>query len=48
MHVTCPKCAVSYLLPERLLGPGGARVRCPRCGEMFTVSREDIERLVGE
>jgi predicted Zn finger-like uncharacterized protein len=41
MHVTCPQCAVSYLLPERLLGPGGARVRCPRCGEVFTVAAED-------
>ena len=37
MQVNCPKCATHYLLPDSLLGPGGARVKCPRCREPFVV-----------
>jgi predicted Zn finger-like uncharacterized protein len=37
MQVSCPHCATRYVLPESLLGPLGARVRCPRCREAFTV-----------
>ena len=37
MQVTCPHCSTRYILPESLLGPLGARVRCPRCREAFTV-----------
>jgi predicted Zn finger-like uncharacterized protein len=40
MNVRCPHCATDYLLPDRLLGPRGARVRCPRCGRPFEVSRD--------
>lgn len=38
MHVTCPHCTTRYVLPESLLGPLGARVRCPRCREPFAVT----------
>ena len=38
MIVTCPSCTDAYRLPESLLGPGGARVRCPRCGHTFVVA----------
>jgi predicted Zn finger-like uncharacterized protein len=38
MPVTCPHCSTRYVLPQALLGPGGARVRCPRCREPFAVS----------
>ena len=38
MPVTCPHCSTRYVLPRALLGPGGARVRCPRCREPFSVS----------
>jgi predicted Zn finger-like uncharacterized protein len=38
MIVACPRCSTGYLLPEELMGSGGARVRCPRCGEPFTVA----------
>ncbi len=38
MNVTCPHCLSRYLLPESLMGPGGARVRCPRCQEAFLVT----------
>ncbi len=38
--VRCPHCATDYLLPEALLGPGGARVRCPSCQKRFAVTRD--------
>ncbi|HVP14597.1 MAG TPA: zinc-ribbon domain-containing protein [Terriglobales bacterium] len=38
MIVACPSCSTGYLLPEELMGSGGARVRCPRCGQPFTVA----------
>jgi len=38
MTVACPQCAARWGLPHRLLGPAGARVRCPRCGTRFTVA----------
>ncbi|HTM56903.1 MAG TPA: zinc-ribbon domain-containing protein [Candidatus Udaeobacter sp.] len=38
IRVTCPQCGIPYLLPARLLGPGGARVRCPGCGTQFDVA----------
>lgn len=41
MIVTCARCAARYVLAERLLGPAGARVRCPRCSERFVVTRPD-------
>jgi len=37
MQVSCPHCSTRYILPESLLGPLGARVRCPRCRDAFTV-----------
>jgi len=40
MPVTCPHCSTRYVLPKALLGPGGARVRCPRCREPFVVTAE--------
>ena len=42
MPVTCPHCSTRYVLPEALLGPGGARVRCPRCREPFAVGSDGI------
>ena len=43
MTVQCPQCSTRYQLPERLMGPGGARVRCPRCGVTFVVAREPVD-----
>ncbi len=43
MPVTCPHCQSRYLLPAALLGPGGARVRCPRCREAFAVGPDGLE-----
>jgi len=40
MNVGCPHCETRYELPESLLGPGGARVRCPRCTQTFLVGRD--------
>jgi len=38
--VACPHCSTRYELSESLLGPGGARVRCPRCRGAFLVGRD--------
>lgn len=43
MPVTCPHCSTRYVLPESLIGPGGARVRCPRCREPFSVGPDGSE-----
>ena len=40
MTIHCPHCSTGYLLPDALLGPRGARVRCPRCTQSFVVVRE--------
>jgi predicted Zn finger-like uncharacterized protein len=37
MIISCPNCSIGYLLPEHLVGPGGARVRCPSCQHLFAV-----------
>jgi predicted Zn finger-like uncharacterized protein len=37
MQVVCPYCSTPYVLPDHLMGPGGARVRCPNCREQFVV-----------
>ena len=37
MTAQCPQCQTKYLLPDHLLGPRGARVRCPGCGHRFDV-----------
>lgn len=38
MIVQCPNCDTKYQLDEARLGQDGARVRCSRCGHVFTVS----------
>jgi predicted Zn finger-like uncharacterized protein len=40
MNVFCSHCSTGYLLPDDLLGPRGARVRCPTCGKTFVVVLE--------
>jgi predicted Zn finger-like uncharacterized protein len=42
MTVHCPQCLTGYVIPENLLGPGGARVRCPECSEEFVVVRDGV------
>ena len=44
MIITCPNCSTGYLLPEHLVGPGGARVRCPRCQHLFAVGIDGLPR----
>ena len=39
MTVHCPHCSTGYLLPDHLVGPGGASVRCPNCAQAFVVLR---------
>jgi predicted Zn finger-like uncharacterized protein len=38
MNIGCPHCLTRYQLPESLMGPGGARVTCPRCRQAFLVN----------
>jgi predicted Zn finger-like uncharacterized protein len=42
--ISCPNCSTGYLLPEHLVGPGGARVRCPRCQRLFAVGADGRPR----
>jgi predicted Zn finger-like uncharacterized protein len=42
--IACPDCSTGYLLPEHLVGPGGARVRCPRCQHLFAVDVDGLPR----
>jgi len=42
MNVGCPHCQTRYELPETLLGPGGARVRCPKCSQSFLVGPDGV------
>ena len=44
MIVSCPSCGTGYLLPEHLLGPGGASVRCPRCQALFAVDAAGLPK----
>jgi predicted Zn finger-like uncharacterized protein len=48
MIITCPACSSRYVLAESLLGPGGARVRCPRCGDSFVVAAVEPRRWSDE
>jgi predicted Zn finger-like uncharacterized protein len=43
MTVYCPHCSTGYLLPDHLIGPRGARVRCPNCQGAFVVVPVDGE-----
>jgi predicted Zn finger-like uncharacterized protein len=48
MTVQCPQCATKYLLPDQLLGPRGARVRCPGCGNRFDVTPDAAVTAVAD
>lgn len=45
MIISCPECGTGYLLPEHLLGPGGASVRCPRCQQLFAVDARGLPQV---
>jgi predicted Zn finger-like uncharacterized protein len=36
VQISCPRCATSYELDERVLPAGGAPVQCTRCSHVFT------------
>jgi predicted Zn finger-like uncharacterized protein len=48
MTVHCPHCSTGYLLPDQLVGPRGARVRCPDCQGAFVVLPDTGEDRAGE
>lgn len=35
MHITCQDCETIFNLDDRLLKPGGSKVRCSQCGNIF-------------
>lgn len=43
MVVTCPECGTQYSFPEERLKPGGVKVRCSRCGQVFRLFPEGGE-----
>ncbi len=40
MVIQCPKCNKKYTVNENQIPIGGAAVRCPNCGNIFTIYRE--------
>ncbi len=41
--VECPKCKQKYQVEEYMIPVGGAPVKCPKCGNVFTIFIEPIE-----
>ncbi|MFP4429242.1 MAG: DUF3426 domain-containing protein [Desulfovermiculus sp.] len=41
MIIACPECKTKYRLSEEKVKSEGSRVRCSRCGHMFTVTPQD-------
>ena len=37
MRISCPSCQVTYTLANDRIKPGGSKVRCSKCGQVFTV-----------
>ena len=42
MIIECPKCKKKYLIKEEEIPTGGGPVRCPNCGNIFTIYREPL------
>lgn len=40
MVIQCPKCNKKYTVDENQIPVGGVAVRCPNCGNIFTIYRE--------
>ena len=38
MKVTCPKCSAMYKVADEKIPAGGAKIHCPKCGNLFVVS----------
>lgn len=43
MIIQCPKCEKKYKVDDRKIPVGGGPVRCPDCGNVFTVYREPLD-----
>lgn len=40
MVIQCPKCNKKYIVDENEIPSGGAAVKCPNCGNIFTIYKE--------
>ena len=53
MIVQCPNCETKYNFPDDKIGPGGRKVKCSKCEEVFKVqppapeppAEEDLDSL---
>lgn len=43
MRLTCPSCDSSYEVPDALIGTSARRVRCVRCGHVWTHEPPQVE-----
>jgi len=43
MIIECPKCKKKYLVKEDEIPVGGGPVKCPNCGNIFTIYREPLD-----
>lgn len=42
MIITCPNCSTRYTLPQDKIKPGGQRVRCAKCGNVWHQQPDDV------
>lgn len=45
MLVSCPKCKVSYAIEPELIPEDGKKLRCAKCGEVWSCKPEDLFEL---
>lgn len=43
MNIKCPNCETAYSVPDSKIGDKPRKMRCARCGEVFTVKRRNEE-----
>jgi len=43
MIIECPKCKKKYLVKEEQVPIGGGPVKCPNCGNIFTIYRKPLD-----
>src|SRR5690242_13742866 len=42
LRIECESCHAPYQVDERRVPPQGMKMRCPKCGHSFTVTRPDV------
>ncbi|MBN2803039.1 MAG: zinc-ribbon domain-containing protein, partial [Deltaproteobacteria bacterium] len=48
MNVNCPGCSNQYTLDENRIPDAGQKMRCPKCGNSFKVSKQGVVSEKGD